>query len=68
MGGDLNALAPKGWFVETTDGGHTWNAQKHELPGFYTLGLDVVSDKVAYAAVDNLITQQSALAHFVGEA
>lgn len=105
VGGELDAIEPKAWFLETSDGGKTWcddawlfiflrsslvhrlsahrhvltrphclflhcstdrDAQKHELPGFYALGLDVVDNKVAYAAVDNLITQQSGLAKYLG--
>ncbi|EGD79233.1 hypothetical protein PTSG_09954 [Salpingoeca rosetta] len=64
VGGTLNAIAPSAWFVVTNDGGRTWDAQTHTIPGYYALGLDVVSEKVAYAAVDNLITQTSGVAKY----
>lgn len=76
--------------------GATWNATKHELPGFYALGLDgellvvivfplpnptsphtpppppsssypspkVRSSSLAYAAIDNLISQNSGVAKY----
>jgi photosystem II stability/assembly factor-like uncharacterized protein len=64
VGGSLNPIAPRAWFVETTDGGQTWDATKHELNGFYALGLDVRSPTLAYAAIDNLITQTSGVAKY----
>jgi photosystem II stability/assembly factor-like uncharacterized protein len=65
VGGDLFAIAPRAWFIETKDGGKTWDAQKHELPGYYALGLDVVNENLAYAAIDNLITQSSSVAKWL---
>lgn len=65
VGGVLNVFAPNAWFVVTTDGGRTWDAETHTLPGYYALGLDVVNEKVAYAAVDNLITQSSGVAKYL---
>ena len=65
VGGTLNAIAPSAWFVVSEDGGRTWDAEKHTIPGYYALGLDVVSDKIAYAAVDNLITQTSGVAKYL---
>ena len=52
------------WFVETLDGGKTWNPLTHQIFGYYALGLDVVNDKLAYAAVDNLLTQTSGVAKY----
>ena len=34
------------------------------LPGYYALAVDVVNEKIAYAAVDNVITQQSGVAKY----
>lgn len=62
VGGELNSFEPKAWFVETTDGGNTWNAAKNVLPGYYALGVDVIDATTGYAAVDNLITQASGVA------
>merc|ERR1711907_654521 len=64
VGGELNSLAPKAWFVETTDGGKTWDPLKHQLFGYYALGLDVVNENIAYAAIDNLLTQTSGVAKY----
>lgn len=64
VGGTLNAIAPSAWFLVTNDGGHTWDAETHTIGGYYALGLDVVNNKVAYAAVDNLITQTSGVAKY----
>jgi hypothetical protein len=38
------------------------------LPGYYALAVDVVDATTAYAAVDNVITQQSGVAKYIGQA
>ncbi|EDQ87226.1 uncharacterized protein MONBRDRAFT_38017 [Monosiga brevicollis MX1] len=67
IGGELNSLAPKAWFVKTTDGGKTWDPLSHQIFGYYAMGLDVVNENVAYAAVDNLLTQTSGVAKFTSQ-
>jgi len=36
------------------------------LPGYYALGMEIVNDKLAFAAIDNTLTQQSAIARWTG--
>jgi photosystem II stability/assembly factor-like uncharacterized protein len=63
-GGKLNAVAPNAWFVKSTDGGKTWDTTSHTLSGYYAMALEVVSTSVAYASVDNLVTQESGVAKY----
>jgi len=62
VGGELGELAPKAYFVETRDGGKTWDPYAHVFWGYYGLGIEVVNEKVAYAALDDTVTQQSGVA------
>ena len=62
VGGQLDVVEPKAWFVETKDGGKSWNPQAHVLPGYYAMALNVVGTQVAYAAIDNVVTQTSGVA------
>eukprot|EP00730_Choanoeca_flexa_P003467 TRINITY_DN11416_c4_g7_i2.p3 TRINITY_DN11416_c4_g7~~TRINITY_DN11416_c4_g7_i2.p3 ORF type:complete len:301 (+),score=87.58 TRINITY_DN11416_c4_g7_i2:2095-2997(+) len=64
VGGELVSIAPKAYFVETLDGGKTWNADKHVIFGYYALGLEVVNENLAFAALDDTITQQSGVARW----
>jgi photosystem II stability/assembly factor-like uncharacterized protein len=63
-GGELNSLAPKAWFVKTTDGGKTWDPLSHQIFGYYVFDINVVDENSAYAAVDNLLTQMSGVAKY----
>jgi hypothetical protein len=53
-------------FLHSLDGGNTWTqATTKPLEGFSPLGLSVLPDGTAFAALDNTITQTSAIAVYV---
>jgi hypothetical protein len=53
-------------FLHSLDGGNTWTqATTKPLQGFSPLGLSVLPDGTAFAALDNTITQTSAIAVYV---
>jgi len=64
VGGALTEVSPSAWFVHSTDGGKTWTPDASLLRGYYALGISAVSPNVAFAAVDNLITQSSGIAKY----
>jgi hypothetical protein len=60
-------LAPGAQFLHSLDGGQTWAQDSTKpLQGFTPLGLSVLPDGTAFAALDNTITQESAIAVYAG--
>jgi len=66
VGGEMTQFSPNAWFIHTTDGGKTWTADSTILRGYYALGVSMVNANIGYAAVDNLITQESGIAKYGG--
>lgn len=66
VGGQLTRVAPSAWFVHSSDGGKTWTPDTTVLHAYYALGISTVGANVAYAAVDNLLTQESGIAKYGG--
>ncbi len=52
-------------FVHSTDGGQTWAINGgQDMAGFYALALSMVDNNTGYAAVDNVITQETSVAKY----
>jgi len=63
VGSELNSLFASAQFLHSLDGGQTWAQDSTKpLQGFTPLGLSVLPDGTAFAALDNTITQESAIA------
>jgi photosystem II stability/assembly factor-like uncharacterized protein len=68
-GGSIG-LFTKPLFLHTTDGGATWASVQGnaDLAGSVCLGLDMISEDVGYAAVDNVGRQTASVAKFSTDA
>lgn len=64
VGGELASIAPSAWFLQSTDGGKTWEHNVKPIFGYYGFGLSMVDADHGFAAVDDLITQMSGVAKY----
>jgi len=64
LGSELGEVMPTTWFLSSADGGKTWTKDPTSLPGYSPLGLSFVDPTHAWAALDNVITQESAIAAY----
>jgi len=62
LGSELNSLYSSAWFLYSGDGGMTWTQGTTPMQGYTPLGLSFVDPTHAFAALDNTITQEAAIA------
>jgi hypothetical protein len=64
VGGELGLLSASAWFLYSADGGITWTQSGTPMTGYMGLGLSFVDPTHAFAALDNTLTQTSAIAGY----
>lgn len=62
LGGELSSIFPSAWFLYSSDGGVTWSHGTPPMQGYMSLGLSFPDAAHAWAALDNVLTQESAIA------
>jgi photosystem II stability/assembly factor-like uncharacterized protein len=64
LGGELDVISASAWFLYSGDGGITWSHGVPPMSGYMGLGLSFVDPTHAFAALDNTLTQESAVAAY----